>query len=155
MPDVLPYHHRLSEHFTFGEMTRTNHRALITKNQIDAMRYVEDALIPLCQLLEKVRALHGKPLIPTSGFRNHELNHAVGGHVRSQHLKGQACDFVVSGVPLEDVWKAIRDAGIPLGQCLLEGYSDSGQPSWIHLSLGSPWRPPNRCQQFRRITVNR
>ena len=47
----------------------------------------------LVQLLERIRALQGKPLVVVSGYRCAVHNTAVGGASRSQHLLGNAADI--------------------------------------------------------------
>jgi zinc D-Ala-D-Ala carboxypeptidase len=138
---------RLSPHFTFAEMTRTDVRRLLDTN-----RDVPDELIPvgvaLCEtLLEPIRDHFGAPVIVHSGYRCKELNTVVGGSKTSQHMKFAASDFHVVGVELVDVWKWVwQSSGLRWGQLLLEGWSFD-KPSWIHISLGAPWRDPVKCGQ--------
>ena len=143
---------RLTEHFTLGEMTTTNHRSLMHQNLVEAQGHI-DALRATCLLAEKVRALFGRPMIVHSGYRCPALNKRIGGSPRSQHMLGQALDFHVVGVALEHVYEAIEQSGIPLGQCILEGYRGH-HPSWLHLSLGYPWRPREKSMQFFRLQVD-
>lgn len=55
------------------------------------------ALVPvapdLLRVLERIRALTGKPLKIVSGYRCREHNERVGGSVASQHLQGTAADI--------------------------------------------------------------
>lgn len=46
-------------------------------------------------LMERVRALFGKPITVRSWYRDPEHNRREGGATHSQHLKGLATDFVV------------------------------------------------------------
>ena len=56
----------------------------------------------LSAYLQQIRQHFGKPLYITSGYRCQKHNAAVGGVSGSLHMKGQAADFVISGVkPLE------------------------------------------------------
>lgn len=136
----------LTPHFTFEEMTATSRSALLAENRADAGRY-RAALTATAEMLEVVRAHFGRPIRVHSGFRCVALNTAIGGSKYSQHMLGEAADFHVDGVALEDVWRWIRDeSGLAYGQCLLE--HRPGEPaSWVHLSLGEPWRPRDRCRQ--------
>lgn len=51
----------------------------------------------LMRLADKVRALAGVPMIPTSTVRCAQHNAAVGGVPNSRHLYGQAMDFCIKG----------------------------------------------------------
>jgi uncharacterized protein YcbK (DUF882 family) len=44
------------------------------------------------EMIDKARALYGKPIIVTSGFRTESHNEKVGGVESSSHLKGLAVD---------------------------------------------------------------
>lgn len=46
----------------------------------------------LLEMIDKARALYGKPIIVTSGFRTESHNEKVGGVESSSHLKGLAVD---------------------------------------------------------------
>ena len=143
----------LSPHFTFEELTLTTHRGLLEQNQ-DEARGRMDALRSLCStLLEPLRAHFAAPVIVHSGFRCAALNAAIGGSPSSQHMLGEAADLHVNGVAHEDVWEWIwRESGLPFGQCLLEGHV-RGVPSWVHLSLGEPWRPTRKNRQHFVLTA--
>jgi zinc D-Ala-D-Ala carboxypeptidase len=139
-----------SPHFSFLEMTRTDNRKFLEKN-----RQVPEELLAsgkaLCEtILEPIREHFGKPLIVHSGYRCPELNSAIGGSKASQHKLFEACDFHVSGVDMTETWEWIADnlAGEGrVGQAILEGWS-AGQPGWIHISLGTPWRDIKKCGQI-------
>lgn len=61
---------------------------LAVLNNINAL--VENILDPL-------RAMIGRPIIITSGYRCQRVNELVGGSKTSQHLSGKAADFYVQG----------------------------------------------------------
>ena len=46
----------------------------------------------LLVMIDKARALYGKPIVVTSGFRTESHNEKVGGVSSSSHLKGLAID---------------------------------------------------------------
>ena len=46
----------------------------------------------LLVMIDKARALYGKPIVVTSGFRTESHNKKVGGVASSSHLKGLAID---------------------------------------------------------------
>ena len=84
---------KLSEHFTFAEMTRTNTRI----ENVPSEAQVEN-LKRLCGWLERLREKVGKPIIINSGYRSEAVNKAVGGVKGSNHLTGCAADIHVTGI---------------------------------------------------------
>ena len=132
----------LSLHFTLAEMTRTasglGNVPSIAERQ---------ALTALCvNLLEPVRNRFG-PVSIHSGFRSKAVNAKIGGSKTSQHMRGEAADFHCPGATLEHVMRwIVVESGLSYGQVILEGHT-AGEPTWIHLSLGSPWRLGSSCMQ--------
>jgi uncharacterized protein YcbK (DUF882 family) len=145
---------KLAKNFTFGELTTTSRNELAAKNAAEAVDFL-DAGKALAAMLQAVRDHFGKPVKVHSGFRGRTLNAAVGGAETSQHLTFQAADFHVEGVDLVTVFDWIRkSSGLPFGQVILEG-SSPANPTWIHLSLGEPWRPVAKCRQALRYDGKR
>ena len=136
---MTPIDEKLSKNFTWGELTRTGQTALQATNRQEAEQY-KPALQALAQLLQAVRD-HFGVLRVNSAFRGPSVNAGAKGSSKSQHLVGQAVDFVPlsEGVTLEQVFDWIRfDSGLKFGQLILERPSPSSR--WIHLSLGAPYR---------------
>ncbi|WP_300573628.1 D-Ala-D-Ala carboxypeptidase family metallohydrolase [Phenylobacterium sp.] len=84
--------------------------------------------------LEKVRAVIGKPILISSGYRSPALNKAVGGSATSDHMNGDAADFISPGfgTPIA-ICRAIVAAGIKFDQLIEEG-------TWVHISFGPRMR---------------
>lgn len=78
--------------------------------------------------LQPIREALGKPMIITSGYRNAQVNKLVGGKANSQHLKGQAADFVVQGMTPEQIIAKIKASGIEYDQIINE------YDRWVHIS---------------------
>jgi len=130
---------KLAPNFTFGELTATLHSDLLEQNRREALAHL-DAGRALAAMLQKVREHYGKPVNVSSGYRCRALNSRVGGSSSSQHMLFEAADFSVEGVTLQAVFDWIRTkSGLPYGQVILEGRT-AGKPTWVHLSLGEPWR---------------
>lgn len=137
---------QISPHFTLYELTHTESRVLLERNTFLGSQKLE-TLAALCGMLEHVRVLlGGHPLAIHSGFRCPELNQSIGGAAHSQHLTAQAADFHVIGLPLREAFDRIRHAAdqIKFGQLILEGHNGVDF-TWIHLSLGAPWRAADQC----------
>ena len=137
---------RLARSFTWGELVITNHRSLYESNAQESAA-VLPALTSLAAMLQTVRDHYGVPVMVHSGYRGPALNEAIGGSKSSQHMRGEAADFHVAGHGLREVFVWLRDcSGLPYGQIILEG-SIPNRPTWVHLSLGEPWRRLEDCRQ--------
>ncbi len=69
--------------------------------------WVEERLLPLCQLLEALRAdLGGRAVRVLSGYRSPAWNEHVGGARASRHMQGDAADVTVDGLAPSDVYAA-------------------------------------------------
>lgn len=135
---------KLSDHFSFHELTFTTHEELQEENRKAVSSEELTSLRDLCQtILEPIRAMFGMPLIIHSGYRCEALNTKVGGVPSSQHRKGEATDFHVRGLDdapgIAHVFERVRRSSIPFGQVIDEFDS---QRRWLHISLGYPYRPP-------------
>jgi len=138
---------RLSPHFTFGELTRTSLAAYKLLNPLLAKEYIHNLTLLANYLLEPARAILEVPLIITSAYRCPALNKEVGGSATSQHINATAADFVVKDkkISLEDIFVKLKESPfLNYGQLILE-------KSWIHLSLGAPFRNLNKCRESFKI----
>ena len=95
---------RLSDHFTLGELTKTNTKIKNVPNEAQV-----ENLKRLCGWLEQLRRRptpspsllregSEEPIIINSGYRSPEVNRAVGGAPNSNHLTGCAVDIHVTGI---------------------------------------------------------
>ena len=87
---------RLSQHFTLGELTKTNVKIENVPNEAQV-----ENLKRVCQWLERLRGRISPtptPIIINSGYRSEAVNKAVGGAPNSNHLTGCAVDIHVSGI---------------------------------------------------------
>ena len=124
----------LSQNFTLNELV---YSVTAEANRIDNRPNVKVVanLKALCEnVLQPLRNSLGCPVIVSSGFRCAELNKKVEGRPNSQHLLGEAADFVVPQRKLKDVFNYIK-AHLPYDQLLFE-YDSSGN-RWIHVSYCS------------------
>lgn len=126
----------LSPHFTLEEMTASqeaHRRGIDNTPTVEAMQN----LPKLAQLMESVRAHLGVPIIVSSGFRSKALNDAIGGAPSSQHLTGQACDFIAPGygAPVTICSHLVDQVSVDYDQLIQEG-------RWVHIS----WAPKPRRQ---------
>ena len=142
---------RLSTHFSLKEFTRsqTAERKGIKNKPND--EEIENLKLLCEKILEPVREHYGIPFTPSSGFRSFELNNAIGGANKSQHMKGQAVDFEIPGVPNMETALWIKEH-LDYDQLLLEFYKEKIPDSgWVHCSyVGSENRKESRRYDGRR-----
>ncbi len=119
----------ISEHFTLEEFTKTSHKEVDNKPNIQAITNIK-ALVHT--ILEPLRKAYNKPITITSGYRSKELNTIVGGSKTSQHLQGAAAD--IKGEDIQELWNIavnmVNNNKIQVGQLI-----DEKNLRWIHISL--------------------
>jgi hypothetical protein len=116
----------LTEHFTYDELTHTDHRTLDnTPNDAEL-----ENLKRLATFLEAIKTLlGGKPIMVNSAFRSKQVNDAVGSKDTSQHRVGCAADIRVPGVTPDEVVKAIIASDLEYEQVIREF------DRWTHISI--------------------
>jgi len=116
----------LSEHFTYEELTHTDHREFDnTPNEQEL-----ENLKRLAAFLEEVKSvLGGKPIMVNSAFRCKQVNDAVGSKDSSQHRIGCAADIRVPAMTPDEVVKAIIASDLGYDQVIREF------DRWTHISV--------------------
>jgi hypothetical protein len=116
----------LSPHFTFEELTFTDHREFDnTPNEQEL-----ENLKRLALFLEEIKKLLGnKTIIVNSAFRSEQVNAAVGSKNTSQHRKGCAADIRVPEMTPDEVVTAIMKSDLSYDQVIREF------DRWTHVSI--------------------
>jgi uncharacterized protein YcbK (DUF882 family) len=108
------------------------HSDLAVQNNINNMPDI-NALDNLLELtfycLQPIRDLIKKPMIITSGFRCSKVNFFAGGAINSQHLYGQAADFIIKGMAPKEIIEVIKNSNIEYDQLINEF------DKWVHVSF--------------------
>ena len=80
------------------------------------------------------------PVRVTSGYRCEELNKAISGSLRSQHVKGEAADIELwirgkekNAILLDEIINLSFRGKIEFDQLIIE-YPVNDVPKWIHIS---------------------
>lgn len=120
----------LSPHFTLDEFCTSQTAARLGISNDPPLEVVAN-LKRTAQGLERVRAvLNNNAIHINSGYRSLKVNAAVGSKATSQHVTGEAADFICPtwGTPDKIMW-AIVDSAIDYDQLILEF------DSWVHISF--------------------
>jgi len=131
---------QLSEHFTLEEavISQTASRLGIDNANPEPMTITTASKTAV--KMEKVRYILGVPISVDSWIRCIALNRALGSKDSSQHIKGEAVDFIAPafGSPLEICQKLIANKDlVNWDQLILEH-------TWVHISWNST---PNAIQR--------
>lgn len=125
----MDWENKISRHFSWKEMagseTADKHRIENTPGYKERLAIEE--LVK--RLLQPLRMAYGKPVRISSGYRCRELNRLVGGAPRSQHMKGEAADCVISG-SASVLLGLVLAHNLPFDQAIL--YK---KRNFLHLSL--------------------
>ena len=123
----------LSKHFTLAELTVTTTGL---PNQPSSPEVITRLRKVCVHVLEPVREHFGKSVIVHSGYRSPAVNKAVRGSPTSQHCKGEAADFHVSGVTVLEVAQWLSASDIDYDQLILENYiAGMSTSGWVHCSF--------------------
>jgi hypothetical protein len=104
------------------------------------------ALQALCEnILQPLREALSVPIVVSSGYRSHALNHAVGGARDSQHTRGEAADITSPAMSTEELFTRVLELDLPFDQLIYEG---GRQAVWVHVSF----REETQRQEILRAT---
>ena len=116
----------LSPHFTFDELTVTDHREFDNTPNADELAN----LTRLAAFLEEVKIVLGdKPVMVNSAFRSAQVNAAVGSKPTSQHRVGCAADLRIPGMTPDEVVQAVIASNLNYDQVIREF------DRWTHISI--------------------
>lgn len=137
---------KLTDNFSLYDLTKTDHPEFQDMNRDLSIDQI-GKLTLVARLLEHVVYVIG-PITISSGYRCPELNETVGSTPRSQHLLCEAADFIPSENLVDSfkkLWDDVKNNGTNVGQLIHEM---AGDKEWIHISLGTPYRPASKCKQI-------
>lgn len=115
--------------FTISELIKSDTAEKNGLNNTPDINSLDNLLELIFYVLQPLREKLGKPMVITSGFRSVKVNELVGGVDNSQHLYGQAADFVVNGMTPKQVVEFVKNSGIEFDQCINE------YDQWTHISF--------------------
>jgi putative chitinase len=124
---------QLTPHFSLEEFTLSSTALALGIENTPTPEHMHN-LQNLADQMERVRALFDMVIEITSGYRNPEVNLAVGGVPNSAHATGLAADFHVHGLDDLAAAKVIRDSGLEFDQLIYE------ENRCVHLSVDPQMR---------------
>ncbi len=123
----------LSPNFSLAELIKSQTAERKGIDNYPESSHIENLKLLAENILQPIRDKFG-PFIVSSGYRSPELCVAVGSTIKSQHAKGQAADFEVSGIDNYDLARWI-ESNLPFDQLILECYKPGDKNSgWVHCS---------------------
>ena len=121
---------QITKNFSLAEMTVSQEAARNGLKNVPDKKQI-DSLIALCEnILQPLRDRVKKPIVVSSGYRSVTINRRIGGSAASQHCKGEAADFTISGMSVDEGVKLILQMDLPFDQ-LIDEFG-----AWIHVSYG-------------------
>ena len=125
---------RLSKNFTLPEIIHSNTAKRLGIQNAPNKEHLKNMQVLVRDLIQPIRDALG-PIRISSGYRNPELNRAIGGSSKSQHCKGEALDLQYwskGEVCNKEIYDWVIKSGIEFDQMINEF-----DYSWIHISLKS------------------
>ena len=126
---------QLSKNLSLAEVTKS-----ITANRLGIDNTpdewtTENLRQTAINVFQPLRDAFGCPIYVSSGYRSAELNTAIGGSRRSQHVEGRAFDLdadVYGGCTNSQIFNWIKD-NLEFDQIIWE-FGDDDNPDWVHVS---------------------
>jgi hypothetical protein len=139
----------LTKNFTLHEMTKSEIALRHGLDNSPTTEAITNMKLLAEQVLQPVRDHFATGVKVNSGYRSPRVNRAVGGSATSDHVKGQAADIEIPGVPNAVLAEWIKDH-LKFTQLILEFYTpgipDSG---WVHVSY-DPTNLKGQCLTAQR-----
>ena len=136
---------RISKHISYKEGVRSNTATRLGIDNTPGEYEIGNMELIAERIFEPLRAWVGGPVKITSFYRSKELNLAIGGSQRSQHMEGRAMDLddTFGHKTNAEMFHYIKN-NLSFDQLIWE-FGDNENPNWIHVSYVSEDQNRNRC----------
>ena len=137
---------KLSKNLSLAEVTKSiTAKRLGIDNTPD--EWVKENLKQIAEhVFQPLRNHFRRPIYVSSGYRSADLNTAIGGSVRSQHVEGRALDLdgdVFGRISNYKIFQYIRE-NLEFDQLIWE-FGDKNNPDWVHVSYVHDGFNRGRC----------
>lgn len=116
-------------YFKLSEFIHSETAIIHKINNMPDINSLDHLLDLIFYVMQPLRDKARKPIIITSGYRNQQVNKLICGALNSQHTNGQACDFIIKGLPVSSSIDFIKKSGIVYDQLINE------YDKWVHISF--------------------
>ena len=142
---------KISENITFKEATKSNTALRLNLNNIPDAYQITNMVGVAKNVFEPLREYVGGAIKINSMFRSEELNTAIGGSSRSQHIEGRALDLddIYGHKTNLQMFNYIKD-NLSFDQLIYE-FGDDNNPAWIHVSYVSKEENRGRCLRAEKV----
>lgn len=136
----------LSKNLSLAEVTKSATASRLgIKNEPDEWT-VQNLRAIAESIFQPLRNAFGTPIFVSSGYRSEDLNVAIGGSKRSQHIQGRALDLdadVFGGCTNGEIFRYILN-NLEFDQLIWE-FGDEDNPDWVHVSYVRDGLNRGRC----------
>ena len=138
---------KLSKNLSLSECTKSNTANRLGINNTPDDEWIVENLKGIAEeVFQPIRNAFKCPIYVSSGYRSEELNRAIGGSIRSQHVQGSALDLdadVFGGCTNGEIFQYILN-NLTFDQLIWE-FGDQDNPDWVHVSYVRDGVNRGRC----------
>ena len=127
---------KLSKNLSLAEVPKSNTAKRLGINNTPDEWVTENLKQIAENVFQPLRNHFGRPIYVSSGYRSADLNTAIGGSLRSQHVEGRALDLdadVFGRITNSKIFDYIRE-NLTFDQLIWE-FGDEDNPDWVHVSF--------------------
>ena len=137
---------KLSKNLSLSEVTKSNTAKRLGIDNTPDDWTKENLRQVAINVFQPLRDAFGCPIYVSSGYRSADLNRAIGGSNRSQHVEGRALDLdadVFGRCTNAQIFNWIKE-NVEFDQLIWE-FGDEDNPDWVHVSFVYDGANRRRC----------
>jgi hypothetical protein len=127
---------KLSKNLSLAEVTKSTTAKRLNIDNTPDEWVTENLKQVAINVFQPLRDAFKCPIYVSSGYRSADLNSAIGGSRRSQHVEGRALDLdadVYGGCTNSQIFNYIRE-NLEFDQLIWE-FGNQDNPDWVHVSF--------------------
>ena len=142
---------KISNQISFKESIKSNTALRLNINNLPNDYQITNMVGVAVNVFEPLRKYVGGPIKINSFFRCENLNRAIGGSSRSQHIDGRAIDLddTFGHASNAQMFYYIKD-NLNFDQLIWE-FGDKDNPDWVHVSYISQDENRGRCLKAEKV----